>query len=98
MVSLLKFSTFSAFFMAAFERRSGISESIMSGLIFTLQEPIMAGIVAALTDINCLPSPNLNGFELVVQVILDCCSDESLLKCSSNQTLPHTCIFFIRNQ
>ena len=53
----------------------------------------MAGVVATLTDINCLQSPNLNGFELVVQVILDCCSDESLLKYSSNQTLPHTCIF-----
>ena len=42
--------------MAAFERRSGISESIMSVLISTLQEPIVAGIVAGLTDIKCLPS------------------------------------------
>ena len=42
--------------MAAFERRSGISESIMSVLISTLQEPIVAGIVAGLTDIKRLPS------------------------------------------
>ena len=52
--------------MAAFERRNDISKSIMSVLISTLQEQIVAGIVAALTDVNCLPSPNLNGFELVV--------------------------------
>ena len=42
--------------MAAFERRSGISESIMSVLISTLQEPIVAGIVAGLTDVKRLPS------------------------------------------
>ena len=66
MVSLLKFRTICAFFMAASERRSGISESIMSVLISTFQKQTAAGIVTALTDINCLPSPNLNGFELVV--------------------------------
>ena len=77
--------------MAAVERRNGISESIMSILISTLQEPIVAGIVAALTDVNCLPSPNLHGFELVLEVILDCCSDVwLLLRYSSNQSLPHT--------
>ena len=50
----------------------------------------MAGIVAALPDINCLLLPNLNGFELQVWVILDCCSDARLFKYPSNQTLPHT--------
>ena len=63
----------------------------MSILISTLQEPIVTGIVAALTDVNCLPSPNLNGFQLVLQVILDCCSDGwLLLRYSSNQSLQHT--------
>ena len=66
MVSLLKFRTICAFFVAAFERTSGISESIMFVLISTLQEPIVAGIVAALTDVNCPPSLNLNDSELVV--------------------------------
>lgn len=91
MVLWLKFKTICAFFMAAVERRNGISESIMSILISTLQEPIVTGIVAALTDVNCMPSPNLHGFELVLEVILDCCSDGwLLLRYSSNQSLPHT--------
>ena len=62
----------------------------MSILISTLEEPIATRIVAPLTDNNCLPSPNLNGFELVLEVILDCCSDGRLFKYSSNQTLPYT--------
>ena len=62
---LLQFRTIYPFFMAAFER-SGISESIMSIFISTLQKPVVAGIVAALTDVNSLPSLNLNGSELVL--------------------------------
>lgn len=44
----------------------GISESIMSVLISSLQETIVVGIVAALPDVSCLPLPNLNNSELVL--------------------------------
>lgn len=43
----------------------------MSVLISILKETIIAGMVATLTDVIYVPSPNLNGSELVLYVILD---------------------------
>ena len=62
MMSVSKSRLNLAFFIADFDKSSGMSDSMISVLILTMWGPMKAGIVADLIDLNCLPSPNLNVF------------------------------------
>ena len=71
-------------------KSSGMSESILFVLMLTLCWSIWAGMMAAIDETNCSPSPNQDGLMLSSTRTFDLSSFERLSTYSSNHGLPQT--------